>query len=505
MKKIFCVSNLWLTGHIISVEVDSSKALPGIDIVWLPDNAVKESKERVRSCFKNSWLELPNRRFIVNLSPSDLKKTWTRYDLAIATWIFCLINDKEIEKAIFLGELGLDWQVKPINWILPAVISAQKQWFEKFFVPFENVNELGQLENIEIFWVKKFLDLANHILWVEKILPSKWEKIDISNNTFEVDFEDIRWHIFAKKALAVAACWMHNILMAWAPWAWKTLLAKALAGILPRLEFEEILEISQIYSLAWKLNSQNPLITSRPFRSVHHTASKVSIIWGGSQLLPWEISLAHKWILFLDELTEFPKDVLDVLRQPIEDKKISISRASWTATYPSNFMLVAAMNPCKCWFFKDPIKICSCSHNDIKKYQSRLSGPMIDRFDMILEIPRENIDTIMSSQKTESSSDILEKIKVAIDRQMSRYKNENFFLNSYLDSKTIPKYIILDESTENFFKQIVKSMDLSARVIHRLLKLSRSVADYENSENIKPEHIAQALQYRSKHFLLNND
>lgn len=505
MKKVFCVSNLGLNGHIVSVEIDSSKALPWIDIVGLPDNAVKESKERIRSCFKNSWLDLPNRRFIVNLSPSDLKKTWTRYDLAIATWIFCLINDIDLEKAIFLWELGLDGLVKPISWILPAVISAQKQWFTKFFVPDENVNELWYLKDIEIFWVKKFLDLTNHLEWKEKIFATKNFDINIQKTNPEVDFEDIRWQEFAKKALAVAACWMHNILMAWSPWAWKTLLAKALVWILPHLQFDEVLEISQIYSLAWKLNSQNPLITLRPFRSVHHTASKVSIIWGWSQLLPWEISLAHKWILFLDELTEFPKDVLDVLRQPIEDKKISISRASWNATYPSNFMLVAAMNPCKCWYYKDPIKNCTCSLNDIKKYQSRISWPMLDRFDMILEIPRENVDTILSSQKSQSSADILENIKVWLDRQVSRYKDENFFLNSYLDSKTIQKYIILDEETEIFFKQIIKSMNLSPRVIHRLLKLSRSVADYENSENIVSSHIAQALQYRSKHFLLNNE
>lgn len=515
IQKIKTYTNLWLQWNEITIEADSNKALPTIEIIWLPDAAIKESKERIRATFRNADIELPKRKIILNLAPSDTKKVWTSFDLPMAIAILLLITDRKvfhqdlIDKSLFFWELGLDWEIKRVNWLLPSVISAIKKWYRFFFVPENNKYELEYLPWIIIYPLKNFSNIVDYFL-NNKDIPQISDSKNLDNlyqwnNKFEFDFKHIKWHIFAKRALAIAAAWQHNVIMVWAPWSGKTMLSKALQSILPPLWFEEIIELSQIYSVIWKLSKEIPLITQRPFRQVHHTASRISIVWWGTNLTPWEVSLAHKWILFFDELTEFPREVLEVLRQPIEDRNIVISRVSWTIQYPANFMFVAAMNPCKCWFYKDPEKPCTCNINDIKRYQSKISWPLLDRIDMILEIPRENIGKILDNIKWESSEAIWEKVIKARIIQQKRFEKSKITTNSQMWPKEIDEFIILDSSSKDFLTQASQKLFLSPRVIHRTIKLARTIADMDWQENLEIRHLAEAIQYRSKTMFVEED
>lgn len=489
----------------IIIEVGTNKSLPGIDIIWLPDTIIKESKERIKSALRTLWVKIPNVKFVLNLSPSDIKKNGTSFDLPMAVAIFCTIYEdiqsKFIDEGLFFGELGLDGQVKRIDGLLPMVMSAKKKWYKYFFVPYDNLYELEYIPDIYICPISNFQDIIEIF---ENSKQPDWihnnKSLDQLQNEyhFQVDFEHIKWHTIAKRALTIAATWMHNILMSWSPWSGKTMLSKALQSILPPMSYDEILEVSQIYSVVWKLDRENPLIVYRPFRPVHHTASKISITWWWSNLRPWEISLSHRGILFLDEIAEFPIDTLEVLRQPIEDKTITISRVSGSVSYPASFMLVAAMNPCKCGYYKDKEKNCTCSLNDIKRYQSRLSGPLLDRIDMILEIPREHIDQIMDKSSWVSSQQIREQVIKAREIQQKRFTGTDINTNSQITSKDIQKYIILDDQAEVFLKNATQQLTLSPRVVHRIMKLARSIADIEQSDIVKLAHIAESLQYRSK-------
>ena len=514
VKKIKTFTNIWLESYEIEVEIDSNKSLPWIEIVWLPDTAIKEAKERIRSSFKNIWIQLPNRKFILNLSPSDIKKVGTRFDLPMAVAILSLIyewsltNEKLLNNSIFFGELWLDWTIKRVNWILPSVIWAYKKWYKDFFIPEENIYEVQFIKNINIYPISNFKQIYEY--FIQNKRPSKIDNIDNLDNILsklstwnQIDFSDIKWQVFAKRVLSIAAAGLHNTLMIWPPWSWKTMLAKALANILPPLTFEEIIEVSKIYSIIWKLSKDKPLIVQRPFRIVHHTASKVSIIGWWNNLTPWEISLAHKWILFFDELPEFPRSVLETLRQPLEDKIINISRVHGTVQYPAQFMFVAAMNPCKCWYYKDKEKNCSCSINEIKKYQSKISWPLLDRFDIILEVYRENIDKILEKTPNDPSKKIKEKVIKAWEIQNKRFKEESINLNSEMNAKHIDKYIKMTSEAENLIKTAVKKLNLSPRVVHRLIKLARTIADFEWINIIDTNQIAEALQYRSKNMFIN--
>jgi len=501
ISKVYTVSNIWLETFLITVEADSNKALPTIDIVWLADTSIKEAKERIRSAFRNLDIKLPNRKFIINLSPSNIKKSWNRYDVPIAISILQLVLDnidtKLVQESIFVWELGLDWEIKPIQWIIPVIVKWKKEWFKYFFVPEDNANEASFIDWINVISVKNLSELIQYLtkeIDLDFVKPNKIEY----KNEYDVDFADIKWNLLQKRALMVAASWMHNLLMVGPPWSWKTMLAKAIKWILPPLSEDEILETSMIYSIKWLLTKENPIISSRPFRSVHHTASSISIIWWWAQLAPWEISLANNWILFFDELPEFPRQVLEVLRQPLEDKKIVISRASGSTSYPAKFMFVAAMNPCKCGYFQDPEKQCTCSLNEVKKYQWKISWPLLDRFDIILEVPRQKIDKILSKTKEETSEEIRKKVIKAWEKQKKRFKNEKINFNSQMDAKLIQKYCPLSENVQLILKQASENLSLSARAIHRIIKLARTLADLDNSENIEQNHILEALQYRSK-------
>lgn len=501
-------ANVWLEWYEILVEADCNKSLPGIEIIWLPDAAIKESKERLRATFRNVWILLPNKKFVLNLAPSDIKKVGTSFDLSMAVAILILIHEwkinykKELDNYLFFGELWLDGKIKRVNWLLPSVISAIKKWYRDFFVPADNLYELEYISGINIYPLDNFWQLLDYFIYwkdLQKISVSKnIDNLYDKNCDIDLDFENIKWHILAKRALSVAAAWLHNLLMVWAPGSGKTMLSKALSWVLPPLWFQEVLETSQIYSVIWKLNKENPLIVKRPFRQVHHTASKISIVWWWSNLTPWEVSLAHKWILFFDEITEFPRETLEVLRQPLEDKSISISRVSGSVKYPANFMFVASMNPCKCGYYKDPDRACNCSINDVKKYQNKISGPLMDRIDMIVEIPRENIDKLLENMKWESSQSIGQKIQKAWEMQKKRFSNTNIASNSDMTSKDIDKYIVLTPEIKDFLKNASEKLVLSPRVVHRIIKLARTVADMEWVENLEIKHLAEAMQYRSK-------
>jgi len=515
IQKIKTYTTLWLQWYEIIIEADFNRAIPSIEIIWLPDAAIRESKERLRATFRHASIELPRQKIILNLSPSDTKKVWTSFDLPMAIAILLLIHEwnvfhqDQIPDFLFFWELGLDWEIKRVNWLLPCVINAMKHWYKHFFVPADNLFELEYVPWIIIYPLTKFSEVVEYFLYDKPFHfideAKNIEDLYQSQENFFVDFAQIKWHILPKRALAIATAGLHNLLMVWAPGSGKTLLSKAMQSIMPPLGFEEVLEVSQIYSVVGKLNKDNPLITTRPFRQIHHTASKISITWWWSNLTPWEVSLAHKWILFFDELTEFPREVLEVLRQPLEDQSVVISRVAGTICYPANFMFVASMNPCKCGFHKDPDKQCICSFHDIKKYQSKISWPLLDRIDMILEIPRENIDRILNTAQWESSENIKAKVINARKIQQIRFADYNIFSNSQITSKHIDQLIPLDTPSKDFLKHAAQKLTLSPRVVHRTIKLARTIADMEWVEKVEIKHLAEAMQYRTKTMFIENE
>ena len=507
-------ANIWLIGHEIYIEADSVKALPNIEIIGLPDLTIKESKERIRWTFRNSWIELPRRKFVLNLAPSDIKKIWTWFDVPMALalllriWSNKVYNWEKVQSSLFFGELGLDGSIKRINGLLPSVLSAKKKWWKEFFVPAENLYELEYIPWIRIYPLKHFEQLIKYFCeWLEIESVEWWKDINSLNESqdFEVDFSHIKWQLVAKRALSIAMAWFHNVLMIWAPWSWKTMMSKAMKSIFPPLTFDEILEASQIYSVVWKLNKNLPLITQRPFRQVHHTASRFSIIWWWTHLTPWEVSLAHKWILFFDELTEFPRETLEVLRQPLEDRLVNISRVSGSVEYPANFMFIASMNPCKCWYYKDKQKTCSCSPMDIKRYQSKISWPLLDRIDVILEVPRENIDTILDNQNWENSETIRQKVINARKIQQERFRGTSLSANAHMWAKDIQTLIPLSSECKDFLSQAVDKLNLSWRVVHRTIKLARTIADMQNVSNISVQNLAESIQYRSRSMFIDSE
>ena len=507
-------ANIGLVWHEIYIEADSVKALPTIEIIWLPDMTVKESKERIRGTFRNSWIDLPKRKFVLNLAPSDTKKIWTWFDVPMAFALLLhirpekLYHPEKIQSSLFFWELWLDGSIKRINGLLPSVLSAKKKWWKDFFIPAENLYELEYVPWIKIYPLQHFGQLVNYFCEWKELECIEWWK-DIStlteNKSFEVDFQHIKWQLVAKRALSIAMAWFHNVLMVWAPWSWKTMMSKAMKSIFPPLTFDEILEVSQIYSVVWKLNKELPLITQRPFRQVHHTASRFSIVWWWTHLTPWEVSLAHKGILFFDELTEFPRETLEVLRQPLEDRSVNISRVAWSVEYPANFMFIASMNPCKCWYYKDKNKTCTCSPMDIKRYQSKISWPLLDRIDVILEVPRENIDTILDNNLSENSATIREKVIHAREIQQERFKWTWLSANAHMWAKDIQNLIPLSSECKDFLSQAAEKLNLSWRVVHRTIKLARTIADMNDKDKISVQNLAEAIQYRSRTMFVDNE
>lgn len=503
VNKVTTATVIGLDSYIVDVETDVINSTPAIIIVGLPDMAINEARARIRSAVRNSGFTFPNKKVIINLAPADLKKEGTNFDLPITIGILVeeeLLDSEKIKDYAFVGELSLDGSLRSVLGVLPLVLGLKKAGIKNIIVPKENAKEAGLVEGINVYGASCLAEVVNH--FVESPLPQT--KIDVKSylensleDEFLYDFKDVKGQHKAKKALEIAAAGGHNMLMSGSPGSGKTLMAKCFASILPPLTISEAIELTKIYSISGLLSNDEPLMTKRPFRAVHHTASPNGIIGGGSNPKPGEITLAHRGVLFLDEMVEFPRNVLEVLRQPLEDSEIVISRAKHSIKYPAKFILLGAMNPCPCGFLGDKQKPCTCSEFQISRYLSKLSGPLLDRIDLQVEVPRLTTDELLNtSTKEESSLEIRNRVIKARKIQLERYKDDGILTNSELTPKLVKKYCKIDKDGENLFKTAIVKYQLSGRRYDRVLKLARTIADLDGSDNIKLQHLMQALQYR---------
>ena len=502
LSKIKSAGLLGIDGYVVEVETDISRGIPAFDIVGLGDAAVKESKERVRAAIKNTGLKFPTRRITINLSPANIKKEGSSYDLAIAIGIITATEQATIKgfgKYMFIGELSLDGEIKPVKGVLPMAICALNEGIENIIVSNENSDEASVVKGLNIFPANNLMEVIKH-LDGETIINKHEIDIDKLFNKeieHELDFEDVKGQANVKRALEVAASGAHNCLMIGSPGAGKSMVAKRLPGILPPLTFEESLEVTKIYSIAGLLPPKTSLVTKRPFRSPHHTISNIGLIGGGRYPKPGEISLSHFGVLFLDELPEFSKNAIEVLRQPLEDGKVTISRANASLTYPSQTTLICAANPCKCGNYLDPARQCTCTPREIQQYIGRLSGPLLDRIDIHIEAASVKYESLESEEKEESSKEIMERVIKARNIQLERYKDYKIYSNSQLKPSMMDEFCRLEKDEKALLKNAFDRLGLSARAHNRILKVSRTIADLDNSKTIKTHHLAEAIQYRS--------
>ena len=485
-----------IQGSLVTAECFISSGLPGFDIVGLPDAAVKEARDRVRAAAKSSGLSFPVSRITVNLAPASMKKAGTHYDLPILLSILAAAGSvrRPRSTSAFLGELSLDGQIRPISGVLPMALAARREGIQALFVPAENAAEATLARGPAIIPVRTVAELAGGLNGEVRLQEEPlW--MPERGSAAELDFKDVLGQENVKRALEVAAAGSHNVLLIGPPGSGKSMLSKRLPSILPDMTWEESLEVSQIYSVMGSLDAKHPLVTRRPFRSPHHTVSNAGLAGGGSNPRPGEISMAHKGVLFLDEMPEFRKDTLDMMRQPLEDGKVTISRVSGTVTYPAEFMLVCAMNPCKCGWYGDPSGRCRCSGREVENYRGRISGPMLDRIDIVVEVPSVHFEDLRSRTEAEPSASVKERVNAARAIQNKRFSGS--LCNARMGPAEMRKFCRLGEESTALMKDAFENMGLTARSYDRILKVARTVADLDGSVSIEPHHIAEAVQYRA--------